>query len=377
MKLLYITPLGGGIRDLAEAGQHKRLLQDYCGHYSREFDEVLILSFFDEKLSDYSDVKVSAKVRLLPNKGKLHRYLYAALAPWIHRKELAGTSIIRVSQTTGSLPALFMKLALKVPVVMTYGYDYVLFARIRGRAATWLAKLHERIGRWAADRWITTTAELVWLIQARHGVERERIFLIPNGVSFTMFHGAELPDPEEDLRSLIFVGRLEAQKNIPLLLECVSAAAERFQTHLKLTIVGDGSERKASEKLPTSKLLKVEFLGAVEQSRLAGLFQESQLFVIASRYEGHPKAVLEAMACGLPVLGFDAPGVTPLLKKAGQFVFDNVDNFVDNFKRLTDSATRLEASRRAHETARNDFDLEKNLVLETELLTKVARDLAK
>lgn len=372
MKILYIPPLGGGIRDLYEAGQHRRLLEDYFTSYQREFDEVLVLSFFKEKLEDYEDAKIPPGVTLLANTMGLHRYLYALLAPWLHRKKLRGVRVMRVSQATGALPAFFMRLFLKIPAVITYGYDYVLFAGTRGKIATWLARLHESIGRRTADFWITTTQELVALLQDRHQVDRDRIYLIPNGVNLNQFQERE-HDEDEDLRSLIFVGRLETQKNLFFLFDCVSATAERFQTRLRLVVVGEGKLREALATHKISNLLKLELVGKVEQSRLTGFFRDSQLFVTASHFEGHPKAVIEAMASGLPVLGLDSPGVAPLLRAASQPVFADVEGFVAHFKRLLDSRVRIEAATRAAKLARRDFDLEKNIMLETELLVRVAR----
>ena len=366
-------PLGGGVRDLKSAGQHKRLFENYFAHYVREFDEVLVLSFFDERIEEYRDARVPARVKILPNRHRLHRYLYSWLAPRLHSKELEGVRVIRVSQTTGSLPAWFLKRRLKAPVFMTYGYDYVLFAKVRGRLATWLARLHERIGRAVADYWITTTPELVTHLQDRHRVDRDRIFLIPNGVDLSVFNGATAPGEDDDLRSLVFVGRLEAQKNLKFLLDCASRAADRLATQLKLTIVGDGSLRAELARHPVSRLLKLELTGMLEQSRLPALFESSQLFVTASLYEGHPKAILEAMGAGLPVLGLDAPGVTPLLRSSGQFVYSDLDGFVDCFRKLNEAPVRVEASKRARARVQRDFDLEKNLLVETELLSKAAR----
>ncbi|MBI3557559.1 MAG: glycosyltransferase family 4 protein [Deltaproteobacteria bacterium] len=358
MKLLYVLPFGLGIRDLATTGQHKRLLEEYCVNYLREFDEVLILSSLDESLAEFRNVKVPARVTLLPNHRGLHRYLYAMLAPWLHWARLKGVTAVRVSQTTGSLPAAFMRFALKKPIVMTYG----------------ASGLHERIGRGAADYWIASTDELASHIQHRHRVSRENIFLIPNGVNLAAFASQSRAEADdEDLRSLIFVGRFESPENLFFLLDCVSATADRLQTHLKLTLVGEGSQRAALAARKISPLLKLELLAPLPPTQLAGLFDESQLFVTASLNELQPKFLLQAMAAGLPALGREAMGTTVLLKSAGQFVFNDVDSFVDNFRKLTHSEVRARASTAARTLVQRDFDLEKNLVLETELLARLGR----
>lgn len=376
MKLLYIPPLGGGIRDLCEAGQHRRLLENYCSAWLKEFDEIIILSFFDEKLSDYADVKIPKGVTLVANTWRLHRYLYACLAPFIHRKTIGRTCIARVSQTTGSLPALAFKFFQKIrgvnaKVIMTYGYNYVLFASTRGRSAVLLARLHEAIGRLAADRWITTTSDLASHLQSKHAVAPHQIELIPNGVDLDLFRANEAIEIRPELRSVVFVGRLEAQKNLPFLLDCLSAAVERYRCELKLFIVGEGSLQKQLEVHKKSDRLGIEFVGRVEQSKLSSVLKGADLYVIASLFEGHPKAVLEAMACGLPVLGLEAQGVTSLLKAANQYTFKTQDEFVEKFGKLRSGEARSEASRLARDSVFKSFDLAKNIAHETNCLKQL------
>ncbi len=370
-KMLYIPPLGGGIRDLRDAGQHRKLLEDYGSAYLQQFEEVLILSFFAESLEDYGDIPPNPRLKILPNRGRWQKYIYAFLAPWLHRKELRGVRVVRVSQATGALPALFFRWYFRCtgqpcPVVITYGYDYVLFASIRGRMAKLLAKLHEFLARQAADFWITTTKELVELLENRHGVDSKSIWLIPNGVKLDQFQPATIGSNQ--VQHLLFVGRLEAQKNLPYLIHCVDQAARALGQNLELHIVGTGSLQKELAAIPLSSGAKIHFLGSVENSLLPELLNRADAFVTMSHFEGNPKAVLEAMAAGLPIIGKDAPGVGNLLRDAKQLVCTSENDFIGSILVLNDSRYRQEKGRLARQWAETYFDLRKNLERETQLL---------
>ena len=107
-------------------------------------------------------------------------------------------------------------------------------------------------------------------------------------------------------RLLTFVGRLDRQKNPLLLVDAFRSAAVNDPS-LYLVIVGDGALRSEVEQGIESYGIseRVRLLGAQPPSRVAGVLQASDLFVLSSAYEGMPIAVLEALAAGLPVVSTD------------------------------------------------------------------------
>ncbi len=106
-------------------------------------------------------------------------------------------------------------------------------------------------------------------------------------------------------RSIVFVGRLVAQKNVESLID----AMQGFDS--ELTIVGDGPLRADLERRAAG--LRVTFAGVVPNENLPGLLNRHELFVLPSRYEGMPKVLLEAMACGLACVATDIPGNRDLI----------------------------------------------------------------
>jgi glycosyltransferase involved in cell wall biosynthesis len=136
----------------------------------------------------------------------------------------------------------------------------------------------------------------------------DRTVVIPNAVDVDAYPQAPL---ERALPRLISVGRLAAPKDWSTLL---SALAELDpETFAELVIVGDGPDRERVEDERNRRLPeRVRLLG--ERDDVPGLLSDADVFVLASRSEGLPLSVVEAMAAGLPVVASDVGGLRELVR---------------------------------------------------------------
>ena len=171
---------------------------------------------------------------------------------------------------------------------------------------------------------VTTPSQVMARELAAHGL-RVPVVAVSNGVDTRLFR----PGPQmsgKDSVTVLHVGRLSYEKNVDLLLRAFARVAERHPA-ARLTIVGDGPDRAALTRLAGELGLngRVHFTGFVPHEQLPALYQAAGLFATASTIETQGLVVLEAMACGLPVVGVDAlalpeavhHGVNGLLAPAG------------------------------------------------------------
>jgi glycosyltransferase involved in cell wall biosynthesis len=146
----------------------------------------------------------------------------------------------------------------------------------------------------------------------REGVGRRRIVHVPNGIDLASFYPAS---DERPARRLVSVARLRPEKGHEELVAAFAIVARAFRD-TTLTIVGDGPLR---ERLET----QIAAHGLTGRARIVGhrddvpaLLREHDLFVLASRSEAFPNAVLEAMATGLPVVATGVGGIPELVEHA-------------------------------------------------------------
>jgi len=137
---------------------------------------------------------------------------------------------------------------------------------------------------------------------------------IPNGVDLDLFRPrAEGPPP--DPVTVLSVGRFAPQKNNAGLLRAAAGAARKVSRPFRLELVGDGPERGSLAALAGALGLadRVAFLPWQPREALLARYQGAHLLALASYEEGMPNVVLEAMACGLPILGTRIGGTEELV----------------------------------------------------------------
>ncbi len=137
-----------------------------------------------------------------------------------------------------------------------------------------------------------------------------QVEIIPNGVDTQFSVPAAGPRRVNPIPRLLFVGRFQAQKNLLWLIEQLAAIRQAESLSFTLDLVGDGPLRAQLATRVTALQLDevVRFHGWTDRNELLAHYQAADLVINPSVYEGMPNVILEAMACGRPVLASRVPG---------------------------------------------------------------------
>jgi glycosyltransferase involved in cell wall biosynthesis len=132
-------------------------------------------------------------------------------------------------------------------------------------------------------------------------LSKKEIITIPDGIDFDHIQKIK---PSVTKSDVVFTGRLLSHKNVNVLIKSIDILKEH-KPDIKCLIIGDGPEKKQLEKMVTNLNLNnnVLFLGFIENhDEVYSLIKSSKVFVLPSTREGFGIVVIEANACGIPVI---------------------------------------------------------------------------
>jgi len=196
-----------------------------------------------------------------------------------------------------------------------YWYEYLGFIGIFG-------KLVENLMVNLTDKIITVSCK------TKNDLNKikssEKAVIIPNGIDFKEI--TEI-NPSIEKSDVIFAGRLIKEKNTDLLLRAL-VQVKKSLPNIKCFIIGDGPEKRNLEILRDDLHLRgnVEFLGFLEDQSLISHLKSSLVFALPSTREGFGMVVLEANACGLPVVVINHP-----MNASKDLVKDDITGFIAEF----------------------------------------------
>lgn len=146
-------------------------------------------------------------------------------------------------------------------------------------------------------------------------VDKEKITRVGMGYNNQIFHLAEESCDKEGVTSLVFAGKIAEKKGVKSLLRAMALLGDEKEldmNRVQLLLAGStGNEEEYQmiEGLAGRCPCKVKSLGRLSQSELARVYQQSDIFVLPSFFEGIPLTVIEALACGDRVVMTDLPGI--------------------------------------------------------------------
>jgi len=198
-----------------------------------------------------------------------------------------------------------------------------------------------------------------------------KVFYAPHGIEISNYEFQERRDKYNPIRVLA-VGRLVEKKGFEELLREVSSLASCTRYHFQLTIIGDGPLRGKLQKMASVCKIAdwIFFPGALSHADVIETMQRSDLLVMTSRRakdgdrDGLPNVLLEAAACGLPIVSTRAGSIEDFLDESCAWLCN--ENEWSRFGELIGRAieVRDESMRRAKNArarVEENFDIEKNI----------------
>lgn len=219
---------------------------------------------------------------------------------------------------------------------------------------------------------LTTPSEVAKKIMQAGGVKKD-ITVVSNGIDLNKFK----PRPRNEIqavarkyglaerkKNILFVGRLEKEKNIDVLIRAMRVVNQAMPA--RLLICGFGSSEEKLKQLVQELNLEnsVKFLGKVPDEDLVKLYNFADLFATASGVELQGLVVMEAMASGLPIISSDGMALPELVRDGlNGFIFPNGDYMAAAdriLKVLGDKKLSEDMSKKSLELISN-HDFEKSL----------------
>ena len=191
-------------------------------------------------------------------------------------------------------------------------------------------------------------------------VDPERIVVIPNGIDLRAYTPAE--EEKDDAPFVLFLGAVTQRKGIYDLVRATAKTVQQFPA-LRCIIAGAGEiDRAAALARELGIPENVELAGPQIGSEKIGLLQRAWFLVLPSHAEGLPIAVIEAYACGLPVISTRVGGIPELLEDGvNGFLIDpgDIEALSGRLSKLIrDSDLRRAMGEKNVEVARSDYDME-------------------
>ena len=188
-------------------------------------------------------------------------------------------------------------------------------------APLWLQKMYiPTIAKWtfkSADKIICYTKEELAEIK-RLGINPNKIAIIHNGTDIKLFTPFK---KERSTNQILWIGRYVLGKGVEYLIDAFHILVKE-NPNLKLLMIGRGALKKNIEQRMRNLNLSKNIImkDFIPDSELPKIYRNSDVFVLSSLNEGVPNTILEAMACGIPIVCTELPQLVDVVKGCGLLV---------------------------------------------------------
>lgn len=282
-------------------------------------------------------------------------FIYNLSSLIIYRNHFRKVVLSKTNQFPAAWFGLWLKLFFNIPLIIRMGYYIAHFKKL-----PLLTKVKEWIAFHLCNLILTTSSEACSHIIDRYNIKPEKILYMCNNINLDVFKPIALAKTYD----LIFVGRLDKVKNIEAIVEIVK------NSDLKTLIIGNGALRNVVKEA-TNSGKSIHWEERVENIDLPKYYNQAKCAIILSVFEGNPKALLEAMSCGIPSIGTNAPGIRECITHDinGLMVDvpnpENIDAIRHEISNLLQDEAKIKMlGKNALTWSKANFDIAKNIITE-------------
>ena len=324
------------------------------------------------------DVLLGAKYGLhsvLTNKWSLPTAIYGYVLPNIYGRFFRAVDLLKTNQLQGAHVAWAVSRKFDKPLVVRQGYSHYEFAIAANGADHLLAKrakFYEMKYLRKATLSLATSHEMVTGIIRRVGLHKSKVRVIPNFIIEDTWAPPHKPRDLLEKKLVIgFVGRLTKQKNLINLAHAVQGLGATIKVY------GEGEQRDELKSICNELDIDITLHGNCPQSEVAEGLRTCDVFVLPSIYEGHPKALIEAMALGIPVVASDSVGIRGLVQDGVTGILAAPDKvgLREGLLRMIDLSAedRADMGDNARNWALQKYGLQKIVEQEIEILKPISK----
>jgi glycosyltransferase involved in cell wall biosynthesis len=291
--------------------------------------------------------------------------VYSFLLPIIHRRILKKVDILKTNQMSAALGAIPAKLIYRKKLVARTGFVWSIFVATEHPKSLMklLTRIIERIAYRLADAAITSSVTGFDYIERNYHPKRH--IFITNYVETEVFKPMDIPKKHG---SICFVGSLSKQKNTRALLEAFIGLP------YQLDIIGSGPLSTQLHEMVKNSRINASFLGNIPNHELPEFLNRHEAFILPSLWEGMPKTLLEAMACGLPVIGTNVTGINEVIEDGGNGIL--CDTTPESIRQaithlMEDEELKKRLGENARKTIEQEYSLDRLVEKELELYSQL------
>lgn len=239
---------------------------------------------------------------------------YQVLSPFLHISDFKKADVYYARHISGALAGIIAKKIInkRIKVIVRLYWSWSGYnLKENSRLYYLITAILEKSILKHCDYFILAPGTPEERIRVPVSKRRACVEYLPNWIDTNIFAPDNTVEKEYDL---LFLGRLEHVKNPLLFLQALHLANKNISPGLKTLCIGNGSLRDEITLFCEQKHIDISMVDAVPNDKLPDYLRKCKVYCITSTHEGCPKALLEAMSCGVLCIGTQVQGIIEIIK---------------------------------------------------------------